>query len=55
MDATLPATEDWTHSQKLAFEKEVLGFYMTSHPLTEYADQLGAIHIAEDRRTARAW
>jgi DNA polymerase III subunit alpha len=41
VDASLPAVEDWTHSQKLAYEKEVLGFYMTSHPLTEYADQLG--------------
>jgi DNA polymerase III subunit alpha len=40
VDASLPAVEDWTHSQKLAFEKEVLGFYMTSHPLTEFADQL---------------
>ena len=41
VDAIAPAAEDWTHSQKLAFEKEVLGFYMTSHPLTEFADQLG--------------
>ncbi|HVJ66597.1 MAG TPA: OB-fold nucleic acid binding domain-containing protein, partial [Caulifigura sp.] len=41
VDASLPTVEDWTHSQKLAFEKEVLGFYMTSHPLTEFADQLG--------------
>ncbi|MGC4049859.1 MAG: hypothetical protein QM757_10135 [Paludibaculum sp.] len=39
-DVSLPAVEDWTHSQKLAFEKEVLGFYMTSHPLTEFSDQL---------------
>jgi len=41
VDASLPSAEDWSHSQKLAFEKEVLGFYMTSHPLTEFADQLG--------------
>jgi DNA polymerase-3 subunit alpha len=43
MDAplTLPPAEDWNHGQKLAFEKEVFGFYMTSHPLTEFADQLG--------------
>ncbi|MCA9040764.1 MAG: DNA polymerase III subunit alpha, partial [Planctomycetaceae bacterium] len=32
---TLPEAPDWTHSQKLAGEKEVFGFYLTSHPLTE--------------------
>ena len=31
---------DWTHSQKLAAEKEVLGFYLTSHPLTSFSAQL---------------
>lgn len=39
-DVSLPPMEDWTHSQKLAFEKEVFGFYLTSHPLTEFADQV---------------
>ncbi|MCA9090942.1 MAG: DNA polymerase III subunit alpha, partial [Planctomycetaceae bacterium] len=39
-DMGIPPAEDWTHSQKLAFEKEVLGFYLTSHPLTEFADQI---------------
>lgn len=39
-DFTMPPAEDWTHSQKLAAEKEVLGFYLTSHPLTEFADQV---------------
>lgn len=39
-DFTMPPAEDWTHGQKLAAEKEVLGFYLTSHPLTEYADQV---------------
>ncbi len=36
----LPEAVDWPHSQKLAFEKEVLGFYLTSHPLTQVADRL---------------
>ncbi|MEZ6048439.1 MAG: DNA polymerase III subunit alpha [Planctomycetaceae bacterium] len=31
----LPDAPDWTHTQKLAGEKEVFGFYLTSHPLTE--------------------
>jgi DNA polymerase-3 subunit alpha len=37
---SIPPADDWTHSQKLGFEKEVFGFYLTSHPLTEFADQL---------------
>ncbi|MBX3443194.1 MAG: DNA polymerase III subunit alpha [Planctomyces sp.] len=40
LDVSLPPADEWTHGQKLAFEKEVLGFYMTSHPLTEFAEQL---------------
>jgi DNA polymerase-3 subunit alpha len=39
---SLPPADDWTHNQKLACEKEVLGFYLTSHPLAQYADQLAA-------------
>lgn len=41
-DVNLPAAPDWTHSQKLAAEKEALGFYLTSHPLTQRAEQLDA-------------
>ncbi len=37
---TLPDVPDWSHSQKLAFEKEVFGFYLTSHPLPENAEQI---------------
>jgi len=37
---SLPDASDWTHSQKLTAEKEVFGFYLTSHPLTQYAAQL---------------
>lgn len=38
----IPPAEEWTHSQTLAYEKEVFGFYLTSHPLTEFADQIEA-------------
>ena len=38
--ATLPDAEDWTQAQKLAAEKEVFGFYLTSHPLTQLGDRL---------------
>ena len=33
----LPPLPDWTPQQKLSSEKEVLGIYVTGHPLDEYA------------------
>ena len=36
----LPDVPDWDEREGLAFEKEVLGFYLTSHPLSPYADRL---------------
>lgn len=36
----LPEAEDWTQAQKLAGEKDVFGFYLTSHPLTQLGDRL---------------
>ncbi len=51
-DVVLPPLEDIPHSQKLNLEKEVLGFYLTSHPLTEFAPQLTAYsqHQIKDLR-----
>jgi DNA polymerase-3 subunit alpha len=40
MNVSLPDVPDWSHAQKLAFEKEVFGFYLTSHPLAENAEQI---------------
>ena len=40
-ELSLPDATDWTRSRKLAAEKEVFGFYLTSHPLTERAAELG--------------
>jgi len=37
---SVPDAPDWTHAQKLAYEKEIFGFYLTSHPLTEFADEI---------------
>ncbi len=36
----LPEMEEMEERQKLVFEKEVLGYYLTSHPLAQYVDQL---------------
>jgi len=37
---SLPDLPDWTHSQKLAAEKEALGFYLTSHPLSQHSRRI---------------
>jgi DNA polymerase-3 subunit alpha len=37
---TLPAVPDWDEHQRLANEKEVLGFFITGHPLEKYRDKL---------------
>jgi DNA polymerase-3 subunit alpha len=47
----LPRAADWEESERLANEKEVLGFYVSGHPLDKYAEKLknltGVISIAE--------
>jgi len=35
-----PQIKEWPEPQLLAFEKEMLGFYVTGHPLARYAGQL---------------
>ncbi|MFO0973808.1 MAG: DNA polymerase III subunit alpha [Phycisphaerae bacterium] len=34
------ATHEWTDAEMLAYEKAVLGFYVTRHPLTQHAELL---------------
>jgi DNA polymerase III subunit alpha len=50
MDA-LPAAADWEEGERLANEKEVLGFFVSGHPLDKYAEKIlnltGVIPIAE--------
>ncbi len=38
----LPNVQEWPEQQKLQFEKAVLGFYSSSHPLAEHAARLEA-------------
>jgi DNA polymerase-3 subunit alpha len=45
-DTTMPSLPDvpeWDHDILLSYEKEMLGFYITGHPLLKYADKLGTI------------
>lgn len=37
---TLPDIEEWSESQRLAFEKESIGFYISGHPLKDYEELL---------------
>jgi DNA polymerase-3 subunit alpha len=51
----------WPKAEKLAFEKELLGFYVTGHPLDEYRHELesgkytpiNALSEAEDKATVQ--
>jgi DNA polymerase-3 subunit alpha len=36
----LPNLPDWTNAEKLANEKELLGFYVTGHPLDAWMDKV---------------
>jgi DNA polymerase-3 subunit alpha len=38
--ADLPDVPEWDRREKLAKEKEVLGFYLSSHPLAEHREKL---------------
>ena len=35
---TLPDIDEWNEKEKLALEKEAIGFYITGHPLDEYQE-----------------
>src|SRR6195256_3305516 len=37
---SLPETPDWDEHTRLAAEKEILGFFITGHPLDKYKDKL---------------
>jgi DNA polymerase-3 subunit alpha len=41
--APLPNVPDWTDKEKLAGEKELLGFWVTGHPLDRYADKISEL------------
>src|SRR5438045_9797172 len=39
-DDKLPNLPDWDEHTRLAAEKEILGFFITGHPLEKYKDKL---------------
>ena len=40
----LPKVQDWTDKEKLAAEKEMIGFYVTGHPLDQYRDKISELN-----------
>lgn len=49
-EPVLPKVEDWTPEFKLAKEREVIGFYVTGHPLSKYEfdyKTFATIHLGE--------
>jgi DNA polymerase-3 subunit alpha len=40
----LPETPDWDEHTRLAHEKEILGFFISGHPLEKYRDKLEDLH-----------
>jgi DNA polymerase III subunit alpha len=45
----LPNVPDWDEHQRLAFEKEILGFFITGHPLEKYGDKLRDFNALDAR------
>jgi DNA polymerase-3 subunit alpha len=42
----LPAIAEWDQAQRLKYERELTGFYITAHPLTRYEATLKALSTA---------
>ncbi len=52
-DDSLPDIPEWDHKELLANEKETIGFYITGHPLSRFADRLGMIVNADSSNLSR--
>ena len=48
----LPETPDWDEHQRLAHEKEILGFFITGHPLEKYKDKLEGLRALSTEEIA---
>ncbi len=51
-DDALPAAPEWDEYTRLANEKEVLGFFVSGHPLDKYRDKLRNLKSVIDTQTA---
>src|SRR5574337_980231 len=48
----MPDIPEWSPNQRLAAEKETLGFYVTGHPLTDYRDVIAKVAAVTTDRLA---
>ena len=48
----LPNIPDWDENQRLQSEKEVLGYFVSGHPLDKYAEKLRNLPGVVDTATA---
>lgn len=46
LKSNCPDVGEYSKENLLAFEKEVLGVYLSGHPLQEYEDQMEKIHFS---------
>lgn len=57
----IPEIKEWPEPQLLSFEKEMLGFYVSGHPLARYSSQLrrfasttiGELHLHNDQEEVK--
>jgi DNA polymerase-3 subunit alpha len=48
----LPPAEPWTHTSMLANEKNAIGFYISGHPLDNYAEILAELNVMRSSELA---
>lgn len=48
----MPEVEEWPESEVLGYEKELLGYFVTGHPLTRFSGILSTFATADSRRLA---
>ena len=53
-EPTLPKANDWTLREKLQGEKELLGFYVTGHPLDSYEDKICELATHDSTQSRRS-
>jgi DNA polymerase-3 subunit alpha len=50
----MPDVEEWPEGEVLGYEKELLGYFVTGHPLTRFEDVVTRFSTADSRRLAAA-
>jgi DNA polymerase-3 subunit alpha len=50
----LPKTEKWTETERLAREKEILGFFISGHPLNRYREDVALYEARTSTQTLKS-